>query len=121
MNNPHLTPQAEGEIDKILWSINPEQIDATVAEAKAALARLLLREPVRLTSEDWMKLIDNPEWRILDPDGWDRKNFQQSWYEERITANEFQRRAMYSTLSAPLGDYPTDRFRKFGANYTATH
>jgi hypothetical protein len=47
-------------------------------------------------SEDWIKL-SNVE--ILDPDGWNRKNFQFSWYEEEITKREFERRPMTSTIN----------------------
>lgn len=34
---------------------------------------------------------------IYDPDGWDRRNWEYSWFEERITAEEFLRRANRST------------------------
>lgn len=33
---------------------------------------------------------------VLDPDGWDRSNFKQSWYEE-IDELEFKRRLQHST------------------------
>lgn len=46
------------------------------------------------TSEQWY--WDYPI-QIIDPDGWDRKNFEYSWYEELITFAEFDRRAMNST------------------------
>lgn len=35
---------------------------------------------------------------ILDPDGWDRQNFQFSYREELITKEEFKKRAMISTI-----------------------
>jgi hypothetical protein len=34
---------------------------------------------------------------ILDPDGWDRQNFNQSWTEP-ISRDEFMRRASESTI-----------------------
>jgi len=37
------------------------------------------------------------ETKLLDPDGWDRKNFQFSFYEELITKEEFSKRLMVST------------------------
>jgi hypothetical protein len=46
------------------------------------------------TSEQWY--VDYPI-QILDADGWDRDNFQYSWFEELITFQEFDRRAMAST------------------------
>ncbi len=35
---------------------------------------------------------------VLDPDGWDRLNFQYSWFEEQIMAQEFEQRLMSSTI-----------------------
>jgi hypothetical protein len=48
------------------------------------------------TSEDWQKLYNGI---IYDPDGWDRKNYQFSWHEEKISRKEFERRACMSTQS----------------------
>jgi hypothetical protein len=50
------------------------------------------------TSEEWMQLFDDSFAMIQDPDGWDRKNFQYSWYEEKITLDEFKQRMMNSTI-----------------------
>lgn len=47
------------------------------------------------TSEQWIK---NCEITVLNPDGWDRRNFNFSWYEEKITIEEFQRRLTTSTV-----------------------
>ena len=47
------------------------------------------------TSNEWQKII--PEPRVLDPDGWDRRNFQYSWYEEKITLSEYNKRLLIST------------------------
>lgn len=47
------------------------------------------------TSDEWQKL--NPHKIVLDPDGWNRANYQFSWYEEKISLEEYQRRVMYST------------------------
>jgi len=35
---------------------------------------------------------------ILDPDGWDRKNYDFSWHEEEVTWKEFNKRVLYSTI-----------------------
>ena len=48
-----------------------------------------------MTSEEWSKEYILAE--IIDPDGWDRSNFQYSWYEEKISFKEFEQRAMRST------------------------
>lgn len=47
------------------------------------------------TSADWQQL--KPEVTVLDPDGWDRKNYQFSWHEELITEQEYEHRIMSST------------------------
>ncbi len=48
-----------------------------------------------LTSNEWE---DKSDTIILDPDGWDRKGgFYYSWYEERITQSEYDKRRMIST------------------------
>lgn len=52
------------------------------------------------TSLDWYKeiLLKNPKLKIIYPDGWDRKNFRFSFYKEKITKKEFDRRLYNSTL-----------------------
>ena len=47
------------------------------------------------TSEEWQKECTVI---ILDPDGWDRQNYQHSWYEEKITQSEFEKRMVSSTV-----------------------
>lgn len=47
------------------------------------------------TSSEWAK---DCEFDILDPDGWNRRNFQYSFYEELITKEEFNRRLFSSTV-----------------------
>jgi hypothetical protein len=48
------------------------------------------------TSRDW--LTETKGLVILDPDGWDRKNFYHSFNEEKITYGEFMRRVQISTI-----------------------
>lgn len=40
--------------------------------------------------------------QILDPDGWDRANYEYSFNEEMITKEEFMIRFSKSTVSAPI-------------------
>jgi hypothetical protein len=47
------------------------------------------------TSEEWQKLCVV---QVIDPDGWDRKNYQYSWYEEKISRGEFEKRMFISTV-----------------------
>lgn len=51
------------------------------------------------TSHQWYQLIPS-EYKlvIMDPDGWDRTNYQYSFYEELITEVEFKFRLMKSTI-----------------------
>jgi len=53
-----------------------------------------METPELKTSAEWY--VDYPI-QIIDPDGWDRNNFQYSWFKELITFEEFDRRAMKST------------------------
>ena len=51
------------------------------------------------TSDEWEKIGLPPGiLLILDPDGWDRKNWQFSWFEEKITKEEFNKRVLRSTV-----------------------
>ena len=47
------------------------------------------------TSEQWQKL--KMDIIVLDPDGWDRTNFQYSWFEELITEQEYNNRLSQSS------------------------
>ena len=50
------------------------------------------------TSEEWYPIIyPNKEVIIMDPDGWDRKNWKTSWSTELITELEFKIRVGRST------------------------
>jgi len=53
-----------------------------------------------MTSEEWSK-EDDSGIKILDPDGWDRKNWQFSWHEEHITQREYENRRSFSTCRHP--------------------
>lgn len=57
---------------------------------------------VKKTSEKWQKIC---KVTVYDPDGWDRKNYQHSWYEEKISRAEFEYRMLFSTCVGfqPLG------------------
>ena len=53
---------------------------------------------IKKTSENWYEEMPK-ETRpvIMDPDGWDRRNYQYSFYEEEITQSEFVGRFMMPT------------------------
>jgi len=50
---------------------------------------------MKQTSNKWAEKAD---YIILDPDGWDRKNYEYSWYQEEITEEEFNKRLSKSSL-----------------------
>ena len=52
------------------------------------------------TSAEWQVTYEST---ILDPDGWDRSNFDYSWNKEKITYKEFVARAMRSTVRRSHG------------------
>jgi hypothetical protein len=55
-------------------------------------------QPPLNNSDEWYKILyPGKNVVVMDPDGWDRKNWQFSWYEELITAEEFNERLMKST------------------------
>lgn len=49
---------------------------------------------VKRTPEEWESLLDV---KILDPDGWDRRNFAADWAIP-LTQSEFERKAWASTI-----------------------
>ena len=49
----------------------------------------------QLTSQQWQE--EFPNTIVWDPDGWDRKNFHYSWFEELITLQTYLNRMMIST------------------------
>ena len=53
--------------------------------------------PEKKTSAEWLKKCLNLT--LIDPDGWDRENFQYSFYEELIDVGEFCRRLEDSTIA----------------------
>ena len=54
---------------------------------------------MKKTSQQWYEEIPKEhKLLILDPDGWDRSNYQYSFYEELITKEEFDIRLSSSTI-----------------------
>lgn len=72
------------------------------AEEEQAITPTIASEDIK-TSQEWEQLVPS-EFKliIMDPDGWDRKNFQYSFYEERITKVEFINRLSSSTIMGKL-------------------
>lgn len=51
---------------------------------------------IRKTSSEWIKEYG---YVIIDADGWDGSNFDYSFYQEKITREEFELRLSRSTIS----------------------
>lgn len=60
-----------------------------------SLAKFVDKCKKKKTSAQWQLEYPNP--KVLDPDGWDRKNFHYSWFEEKITHREYMDRVIEST------------------------
>ncbi len=57
-------------------------------------------EAVKKTSKDWVNGIHKDcKLKVIDPDGWDRENFDFSFNKELITKEEFKTRLLSSTIS----------------------
>jgi|688.fasta_scaffold761113_3 hypothetical protein len=56
-------------------------------------------EIIKLPSSEWIKQYG---YIILDPDGWDRTNFDYSFNKELITKEEFEKRLSESTCQRHL-------------------
>lgn len=66
---------------------------------------------VKKSSEEWAKeLAAKCEIIVMDPDGWDRKNFVHSW-AERITKEEFVKRVTVSTCQFKADSF--ERIKNF--------
>lgn len=51
------------------------------------------------TSNEWYQIVKEQFGiQLLDPDGWDRQNFQFSFFVDKIDSNEFINRLELSTL-----------------------
>ena len=53
---------------------------------------------MKKTSAQWAKEYEKQGITILDPDGWDRINWEFSWEEEKISKTEFEYRLKDSTI-----------------------
>lgn len=55
-------------------------------------------EEIKKTSAEWEKESD---YKVIDPDGWDRSNYDYSFNKELVTKVEFERRLFRSTIIGP--------------------
>ncbi len=62
--------------------------------------------PVKKCADDWLREPQYHAVSVIDPDGWDRKNYKASWAEE-ITEQEFYQRLLNSTCRIRPAKEPT--------------
>lgn len=61
------------------------------------------------TSQTWLEYIPRSySLRIIDPDGWDRENYEYSFNEELVTWGEFMNRLSNSTVSVNISLFTDD-------------
>lgn len=96
---------------KFVENINPTKIDQAMqiregvyrkSPHKAGEVEIFIFEQWKLkTSKEWAE--DCRDFvTILDPDGWDRQNYDFSFNQELITKEEFKERITYSTVKADI-------------------
>lgn len=88
-------------------TVNPKLINIKVEVlSKLHALRILeqkLQELATLKStSEWLDIFGISAGCIIDPDGWDRSNFEASW-NERITEEEFKKRYSRSTVYLVTG------------------
>ena len=74
------------------------KVNENIAILERTVGKLESKEEIK-TSDEWEN-SDLPEMKgtkVLDPDGWDRQNFDFSYYQELITKDEYLLRVGGST------------------------
>jgi len=74
------------------------KVNENIDILERTIGKLESKEEIK-TSDEWEK-SDLPEMKgtkVLDPDGWDRQNFDFSYYQELITKDEYLHRVGGST------------------------
>jgi hypothetical protein len=66
--------------------------------------KIIIPQEELKTSEEWQKQFPNT--KVLDSDGWDRKNYQYSWFEEKITLAEYTTRLHKSSVQGLIPQEP---------------
>ena len=88
-----------------------------------AIGHALSNEIMRQAMEESEKTKTSAEWiqecnfKVIDPDGWDRENWEFSWYHEEITKDEFMRRCISSTLQ----HFSPNHKSSMGSEHFASH
>ena len=74
------------------------KVNENIVILERTIVKLESKEEIK-TSDEWEKsnLPEMDGTIVLDPDGWDRQNYQFSYYEELITKDEYLLRVGGST------------------------
>lgn len=91
--------EAAFEIAKELENVNDGQLSEYIFVQYNPSAGWVPMSSPRKTSAEWYE-EERHLYKIMDPDGWNRKNYQYSFYEEKITKEEYDKRVLMSTLMA---------------------
>jgi len=85
------------ETDYVLWAAAENTLDEVIGSEAFQKAMAIFKDnPELKTSEQWYA-EDESGITIMDPDGWDRTNYDYSFKEELVTKEEYERRKMMST------------------------
>lgn len=77
-----------------------DQYYSLMGSLNTRIMQLKHEQQVYKTSEEWAAIFTDV--KILDPDGWDRTNFEYSFKQEKISMEEYKRRLMSSTVKGML-------------------
>jgi dephospho-CoA kinase len=92
---PIHTDHAEGGFEYPRWIITDTRFKNEIDSIEKFNGIRIRINRSKKTSQEWQS--KNNKIKVLDPDGWDRKNYQYSWFEELITIEEFNARVFQST------------------------
>jgi hypothetical protein len=67
-------------------------------ELEGALKKPKKKRIPKYTSSHWLNTDEYKKIQVIDPDGWDRENWEFSFYKEKITKEEFEKRLILSTI-----------------------
>ena len=96
----------------IVWISNKQEQRKKrkfIKDVGKAIDPVINPKPEYKTSREWYKTIpEKYNVKILDPDGWNRTNYEFSFNEQLITKEEFKKRLSLSTIQCNHGFFTSD-------------